>query len=234
MTAFNNLLGLVAGFTLVSASAASAAAPTLDVPSPGIAGSGGITILETDKPAPIAAKQLQPKGNPLWAIPLSKLTATRERPIFLPSRRPPAPVIANVPTLPPRPVVAPPEEKPRFALVGAVSGESESIAVFLDQSTNNVIRLRMGQNHDGWVLSSVKGREATLQRNQVTLVFSLPVLGSSPLSVAGAGPLGVLPGTTAVALPPGATGGELKVFDPSVAAPFIPRSTPKHGESDGL
>jgi len=179
MTAFNNLLGLVAGLTLMGASAALAAAPTLDVPSPGIAGSGGITILETDRPAPIATKQLQPKGNPLWAIPLSKLTATRERPIFLPTRRPPAPVIANVPTLPPRPVVAPPEEKPRFALVGAVSGESESIAVFLDQSTNNVIRLRMGQNHDGWVLSSVKGREATLQRNQITLVFSLPALGTS-------------------------------------------------------
>jgi general secretion pathway protein N len=234
MTAFNNLLGLVAGLTLVGASAASAAAPTLDVPSPGIAGSGGITILETDRPAPIAAKQLQPKGNPLWAIPLSKLTATRERPIFLPSRRPPAPVIANVPTLPPRPVVAPPEEKPRFALVGAVSGENEAIAVFVDQATKNVIRLRTGQNHDGWVLSSVKGRAATLQKNQKTLVFNLPAPGSSPLAVTDGGAPGVLSAATAAALPSPAASSNLVVPDPTVAAPFIPRSTPKHGEPDGL
>src|SRR5690348_5378824 len=33
----------------------------------------------------------RPTGNPLWSIPLSALAATRERPIFSASRRPPQP-----------------------------------------------------------------------------------------------------------------------------------------------
>src|SRR3954451_20914176 len=41
--------------------------------------------------APARVQQpADPSGNPLWAVPLSSLTATRERPIFLPSRRAPS------------------------------------------------------------------------------------------------------------------------------------------------
>src|SRR5438105_2534326 len=43
---------------------------------------------------PSAERPADPTGNPLWAIPLSSLTATRERPIFLPSRRAPRPACA--------------------------------------------------------------------------------------------------------------------------------------------
>ena len=43
-----------------------------------------------------------PSGNPLWAIPLSVLTATQERPIFSASRRPAQ-----------RAVVAPPVDQAR-------------------------------------------------------------------------------------------------------------------------
>ena len=43
------------------------------------------------RPMQPSAKPSGPSSNPLWAIPLSKLTATRERPIFLPSRRAPSP-----------------------------------------------------------------------------------------------------------------------------------------------
>src|SRR6266404_7385178 len=40
------------------------------------------------KPSREPAKTL-PTGNPLWSVPLSVLSATQERPIFLASRRPP-------------------------------------------------------------------------------------------------------------------------------------------------
>src|SRR6478735_9031959 len=53
---------------------------------------------------PRAERPADPTGNPLWAIPLSSLTATRERPLFLPSRRAPAPAVAGTPAV----VVAPP------------------------------------------------------------------------------------------------------------------------------
>ncbi len=39
--------------------------------------------------APPAAPAPTPSANPLWGIPLSRLSGTRDRPIFSPSRRPP-------------------------------------------------------------------------------------------------------------------------------------------------
>jgi general secretion pathway protein N len=120
----------------------------------------------------------EPRGNPLWAIPLKSLTATRERPIFLPSRRPPAPLAVAAPPPaappPPPPPGAPEPERPRLSLVGAVVGDSEAIAIFFDQSNQGIIRLRTGENHLGWTLSAVKGREATLQKGRETIQLALP------------------------------------------------------------
>ena len=130
--------------------------------------------------APQRTVQSAPTGNPLWAIPLSALTATRDRPLFLPSRRPPAPAVAGTPVVAaPAPAPAQPAEpeQPPLTLVGAVAGEHESFAVFLDQATNSVIRLKTGQDHSGWVLRSVKGREAILQKDRRTTTLALPVPG---------------------------------------------------------
>jgi general secretion pathway protein N len=140
-----------------------------------------------------------PSGNPLWAIPLSALTATRERPLFLPSRRAPAPAVAGTPVaVAPAPAPAPAEpDRPPLTLVGAIASETEGFAVFLDQATNSVIRLKTGQDHSGWVLRSVKGREATLQKDRLTATLVLPVPGALPsvASVPGApvGPKGKEP-----------------------------------------
>ena len=131
--------------------------------------------------APQRAVQSAPTGNPLWAIPLSALTATRDRPLFLPSRRPPAPAVAGTPVVAAPQSVAPPPaepEQPPLTLVGAVAGESEGYAVFLDQATNTVIRLKTGQDHSGWVLRSVKGREAILQKDRRTTTLALPAPGA--------------------------------------------------------
>ena len=54
-------------------------------------------------------------GNPLWAIPVSKLSATRDRPLFSSSRRPPTPTVAAAPTPTPPAVVKP--VAPEFAAV---------------------------------------------------------------------------------------------------------------------
>ena len=48
--------------------------------------------------APAVGGEIANNQNPIAAIPLSSLSATRERPVFSPTRRPPAP--------PPRPSVA--------------------------------------------------------------------------------------------------------------------------------
>jgi len=155
--------------------------------------------------APRAERPADPSGNPLWAIPLSGLTATRERPLFLPSRRAPAPAVAGTPVVaapPPPPPPAEPEQPP-LTLVGAIAGDSEGFAVFLDQSTNNVIRLKTGQDFSGWVLSSVKGREATLEKDKRSTTLVLPA------------PTDVSPGVPA--------GGSIIMQDPLPRPAALPR-----------
>lgn len=116
------------------------------------------------------------RGNPLWAIPLRSLSATSERPIFLPSRRPPAPPTAGPPPAEPiRPPLQQAESNgPRLTLVGAVTGEREGLAVFLDQTDQTLVRLRTGEDHRGWVLRSVEGRKVRLQNNQEIIVVAFP------------------------------------------------------------
>jgi hypothetical protein len=114
-------------------------------------------------------------SNPLWAIPLSSLSATRDRPIFSPSRRPPAsPVIAEPDVPPPKPTPPPEPDHPLLSLVGTIVSESGGFGVFVDQVTTNLVRLRTGQGHAGWVLRSVRGREAIFERDQQTFTLALP------------------------------------------------------------
>jgi general secretion pathway protein N len=134
---------------------------------------GGTISLEPaqTKAAPVTG----PIGNPLWAIPLSSLSITQKRPLFTPSRRPPAPAVVAPPVVQPKVVAKPAEpEHPRLTLIGTVVGETEGIGVFLDQSTQGFVRLKTGEQHSGWVLKSVKPREATLEKQDHRETLSLP------------------------------------------------------------
>jgi hypothetical protein len=153
-------------------------------PDPGL---GGTRI------APPTARE--PRGNPLWAVPLKSMSATRERPLFSPSRRPPAPPVAYVE--PPRLAsVAPPAEpeRPRLSLIGLVVGDKDKIAIFVDETTREIIRLRPDQGHGGWVLRSVQGRETTLEKASMSVILALPAPGDAPGPTAPiAGPNGIKP-----------------------------------------
>ena len=109
------------------------------------------------------------RGNPLWAIPLPSLSATRERPLFSPSRRAPAAAQSSAKSASP-----PLSTRPPLALVGAIAGETDGIAIFLDQTTKGTIRLKTGESHLGWTLRLVKGREAILQKELKTAIFTIP------------------------------------------------------------
>jgi general secretion pathway protein N len=123
----------------------------------------------------------EPRGNPLWAIPLKSLSSTRDRPLFTPSRRPPAPPVAYVE--PSRPVVVPKPaepERPRLTLIGVVLGEKDGIAIFVDETTREVVRLRKNESHSGWILRSLQGREAMLEKEAFTAVLVIPPPGGEP------------------------------------------------------
>lgn len=123
------------------------------------------------------AAKLPPAGNPLWSIPLSTLSATQVRPIFSASRRAPQSAVVAPPV---EPFVAPPApkgpERSSLTLIGAVVGDREAVAVFLDQANQKIVRLRQGEAHSGWVLNSVLRREVTIKKaGQIeTLAFPGP------------------------------------------------------------
>src|ERR1700736_6694256 len=136
-----------------------------------------------DRPAVPIARERGASGNPLWGIPLRILTATRERPLFSPSRRPPAPPVVAAPPMAPRPVAAPkpPEpEHPPLTIVGTIVGGGDAIGVFINQATNEVIRIHAGQAHEGWVLRSVHGREASFEKEERQATLALPAPGAMP------------------------------------------------------
>jgi general secretion pathway protein N len=108
------------------------------------------------------------RDNALWSIPLASLTATRERPIFSPTRRP-SPILVK-----PAPTEAASTGQPSLALVGAIAGENDGIAIFLDGATKNIIRMKTGESHGEWTLRAVKAREAILQSEQKTSTLTLP------------------------------------------------------------
>jgi general secretion pathway protein N len=139
-------------------------------------------MLSPDAAAPLpstAEPALQ--GNPLWGIPLNALRATRERPLFTPSRRPPMPAAIAPPPEPVKTVAAPAEpEQPPLNLMGVVTGTTDGYAVFVNTTTHDVIRLRTGEGHDGWILQSVNGREVVLEKNHRTAVVALPALPAAP------------------------------------------------------
>jgi hypothetical protein len=137
-------------------------------------------------PPPVAAIPHAPSANPLWAIPLATLSGTRERPIFSTSRRPPPPAAVSVlADAPPAPKPAR-VERPQLSLVGTIIGDDQSFGIFVDRSSKAALRLKLGEDYQGWTLRSVQGREATLARDQQTAVVSLPQPGAGE-----AGPLRV-------------------------------------------
>src|SRR5262245_50602202 len=83
-------------------------------------------------------------GNPLWQIPVTSLSTTRERPIFSPSRRPPP--IVNRPIEPSKASAVAGPDRPPLSLVGAIAGENDGIAIFLDQTTKVITRVKIGDS----------------------------------------------------------------------------------------
>ncbi|MCK1396962.1 hypothetical protein IVB45_25480 [Bradyrhizobium sp. 4] len=177
------------------------------------------TMRPIARPPQQASTKPAPRGNPLWSVPLSALTATQERPIFSAMRRPPpravvASPVEDVSAPPPKPVEAPPP----LLLVGAVVGEGDAIAILVNRTDQKVVRLRQGESLGGWSLTSVQPREVTFKQGERSEVLALQRPDAAPPAgpPADAGGRPTMPGLT----------------DPS--SPFVPRSTPKNGESDGL
>jgi hypothetical protein len=165
---------------------------------PVVAAEPAVTTVRVDAPAQVPAPERLLSANPLWAVPLTQLSATRDRPIFSPSRRPPPVTVATEPAIvKPPPVRKKEPEAPPLALVGTIASDEEGFGIFLDQSTRTAIRLKVGDDYQGWKLRAIQGREVTMQRDQQAAVLTLPQPGAAQPN----GEVRMLP-VSAVKIPP--------------------------------
>jgi general secretion pathway protein N len=115
------------------------------------------------EPAKKAPAQAAPSPVEVPTLPpLDELEATRERPLFARTRRPPAAV--------PKPVEQEPvvetvssEEAPA-ELIGIVIGPERTFAILRDNSTKEVQHLQKGEKIDDWRLDEIASRRIVLRR----------------------------------------------------------------------
>ncbi|MFG1348357.1 hypothetical protein [Xanthobacter autotrophicus] len=211
-------LRLAIGAAVLMAPAGLARASDLDAPIPP-PGPVQVRAAESgDGSAGARSQAAAPRGNPLWSLPLDRLDATRARPIFSPTRRPPPAVEAPPPPAPTAPVPVA-SARPRVTLIGTVVGQSDAYGIFLDPASSAVLRLRTGETHEGWVLRSVSVRDALLQNGRNSVVLALPAAGSGGATLATRGPAG-----GSVVARPGRPGGErptAHIIAPNRPAPSL-------------
>jgi hypothetical protein len=194
-------------------------------PSDSVVKSGDADDMRTAARSADPAVESSTPGNPLWALALKQLSTTRERPIFSPSRRPPppatptyvAPVAIRQPQKPAEP------ERPAVSLLGTVIGEGDRLGVFIESATGTMVRMRVGEDHQGWVLRLIKAREVTLVKDhELVAVLELPAAGESATlgnqSMPGGIP-GAMPGGIPGAMMPAAIPGAVRGGIPGAAVP---------------
>lgn len=120
---------------------------------------------------PALAQEEAPRAAELDPIPglkLESLSATRTLPLFTPSRS--APVVVEEPPpevvpVEPEVVVAPEPTPPPLQLIGIVVTLSEQVAVFVDQGTGEIHRLRSGEVFQDWTMRIVDTRTVEFQND---------------------------------------------------------------------
>jgi general secretion pathway protein N len=181
-------LGFVWLVASLHAAAAATTAITTDALDAGLAEEtrlAGPAASSTSEPVtsvrvvPPSTPELPLSANPLWAIPLTRLSVTHDRPIFSPSRRPPPPVIASdpAPAAPPPPPRKKEVEPPPLSLVGTIASDEESFGIFLDHATKEAIRLKVGEDFQGWKLRGIRGRQVMMEKDEQAAVLTLPPPG---------------------------------------------------------
>jgi general secretion pathway protein N len=148
--------------------------------------------LATANAADVAANDTPASlDNPVAAQTLDRLSATREHPLFSPTRRPPPPPpIARVEAPPP----PPPPPPPNVVLIGVVMDSEETRAVV--RATDRILRLQIGDDVGGWKVAQIDSRKLVLsldERFATFMLFSSERNGEDPSTRAAAAPVAPAP-----------------------------------------
>ena len=105
--------------------------------------------------------------NPLAIHSLAELTATRERPLFSPTRRPPPPLaVADAEPAPP----APP---PDVQFSGVVMDTKGALAIIRPDASGPAKSVRVGDIVSGWKVGQIERRQLTLLLDGRSATFTL-------------------------------------------------------------
>jgi general secretion pathway protein N len=130
------------------------------------------SIALTAAPADPSGAPSAALANPLASLPLESLSATRDRPLFSPSRRPPPP-----PPPPAAPVVraveATPVPPPSVVLLGIVTEANEARAMVRSDPSGKVVPARLGDEIGGWKVTQIEPRRLVLSIDDRSVSFSL-------------------------------------------------------------
>ena len=121
-------------------------------------------------------------GNPLWTVPLSALSATRDRPLFSASRRPPTVVVPIVAPPPQKQeaLAPPPPERPLLTLIGPILSRAASVAMLQGSNADAISRLRLGEENDGWRVRGIGLRSIVVEKGEESVELNLPRPDSAP------------------------------------------------------
>jgi len=123
-------------------------------------------------------------GNPLWSVRVEDLSATRDRPVFSPSRRPPPVAIVNAAPPPaPPPKAAAPVAPPTLTFFGTFESDEEVGAAIQAGASEKARIVRFGDYIDGWRVTGIDRHRLVLSLGERTAEFSVFVkeaIGAPP------------------------------------------------------
>jgi hypothetical protein len=123
-------------------------------------------------------------SNPVELQPWRELAATRDKPLFSPTRRPPPKPVAPVARVEPPP---PPPPPPSVVVLGIVSENGDGrAAIRAGKGTGDkVLRVRTGDDVSGWKVERIEPRRLVLTQGERSVDFAL--FGGAAKSVKTAG-----------------------------------------------
>ncbi|HEY8064501.1 MAG TPA: hypothetical protein VIF40_07190 [Methylosinus sp.] len=107
-------------------------------------------------------------GNPLARQPIERFAATRERPLFSPSRRPPPP-----PATAHNDAEPPPPEPPAVVLLGVLTDAGGTRAYIRPNPMDKVRAARVGDDISSWQITGIEPTRIILAQSERTKTFAL-------------------------------------------------------------
>jgi type II secretory pathway component PulC len=136
-----------------------------------------LSLVSAAMPTAVATAQVQSQpaatpSNPMAAQSLEQLSTIVDRPLFSPSRHPPAPPPAPAPIVQAAEPPAPPPSPPNLVLFGVVM-DGESARAVVRSGDRKTIRAQIGDEIDGWKVSQIEGRKVVLSQDGRFATFTL-------------------------------------------------------------